>query len=211
MYSIRRMAEKIIARLSSRMLVLVLALTVITASAAGGTLAWLYSDSRMVSNTFTVGDINISIQETDTGADNDADPNTNLYEMGVGTDIAKDPTVSVYAHSSDCWLYVQLDESENFAEFMEYAMADGWLVVADAPGVYCRPVNSSMEDQLFPVLKDNVVHMKADVTLEKLAELQNAADYPTLSITAFAVQRDSGVKDISTPDSAWQVMLASAE
>lgn len=211
MYSIRRMAEKIIAGMSSKMLVLVLALTMITASAAGGTLAWLYSGSRMVSNTFTVGDVNISIQETDTGADDDADPNTNLYEMGVGTDIAKDPTVTVQAYSSDCWLYVQLNESENFAEFMEYAMADGWQGVTDAEGVYCRPVDSSAEDQSFTVLKDNVVHMKADVTLEKLAELQNAADYPTLSITAFAVQRDSGVKDISTPDSAWQVMLASAE
>ena len=129
----------------------------------------------------------------------------------MGTDSAKDPTVTVQAYSSDCWLYVQLNESENFAEFMEYAMADGWQAVTDAEGVYCRPVDSSAEDQSFAVLKDNVVHMKADVTLEKLAELQNAADYPTLSITAFAVQRDSGVKDISTPDSAWQVMLASAE
>lgn len=211
MYRIKRMAEKIASGMSGRMAALVLALTMIAASAAGGTLAWMYSGEHAVKNTFTVGSIAITLQETDTALDADGNVNTNLYEMGVGTDIAKDPTVTVLAGSADCWLYVQLSESENFAAFMEYAMAEGWQPLADAPGVYWQSVNGSAEDQLFPVLEGNVVHMKAEVTLDTLATLEDPADYPTLTFKAWAVQRAANVQDVSTAESAWQVLQADAQ
>jgi len=210
-YRIKRMADKMAQGMSSKMITLILALTMIVTGAAGGTLAWLYSGEHAVKNTFTVGNIAISLQETDTGLDADDDVTTNLYEMGVGTDIAKDPTVTVLAGSADGWLYIQLSESENFAAFMEYAMAEGWQPLADAPGVYWQSVNGSAEDQLFPVLEGNVVRMKAEVTLDTLATLEDPADYPTLTFKAWAVQRAANVQDVSTAESAWQVLQADAQ
>lgn len=211
MYRIKRMAEKIASGMSGKAIALILALTMIVSGAAGGTLAWLYSGQRAVSNTFTVGSIDITLQETDTALDADGDVNTNLYEMGVGTAIAKDPTVTVLGGSADCWLYVQISESANFGAFMEYAMAEGWQPLAEAPGVYWRSVQSSAEDQLFPVLEGNAVHMKAEVTLETLATLQDAADYPTMAIKAWAVQCAANVADVSTAESAWQVLQADVQ
>lgn len=206
MYGWKRMIDKLKKCLGNKkVLTLLMALTMILASASGGTLAWLESRTPAVVNTFTYGMIDISLAETDTGKDGDNNPDTNLYEMGLGQAIAKDPHVTVEAGSADCWLFVRVDESANFADFMEYDMADGWQALAEGDGVYYRMVDSAQLPQDFPVLKDDVVNMKATATLQQLAAL-TSADYPTLTITAYAVQRDSSISEISTPANAWQIM-----
>lgn len=211
MYGWKRMIDKLSKSIGSKkMLTLLVALTMILASASGGTLAWLESRTPTVVNTFTYGMIDISLAETDTGKDGDDNPNTNLYEMGLGQAIAKDPTVTVEAGSEDCWLFVKVDESANFADFMEYDMADGWQALAQGDGVYYRKVDSAQLPQDFPVLKDHVVNMKETTTLQQLAAL-TSADYPTLTITAYAVQRDSSITEISTPVNAWQIMQLQLE
>lgn len=203
MYSLKRMCDKL-AGLGSKGMLLTLALVVAIAGTAGGTAALLHG-ARQVTNTFTYGDIVIALEETDTELDEDDDPNTNLYEMEPGKTIQKDPFVTVKANSMNCWLYLQIDESVNFADFMTYAVADGWLPVEGETNIFFRAVDSSAEDQLFPVLLNDQVDVKDTVTLNMLASLTDA-DYPTLTFTACAVQRDSSITETADPVSAWTLL-----
>lgn len=204
MYSLKRMVAKLAGGVSTKTLTIILALTMALASAATGTLAWMYATAPQVKNTFTYGQLDITLTETDTGLDDDGNPDTNQYQMDVGAAIHKDPTITVAGGSVDGWLFVQLTESVNFADFMAYTMADGWLPLPEVDGLYYRPFDASADEQIFPVIKDDLVQMNPSVTLADLAALSSDA-YPTLTVTAYAVQRSDGVGTTS-PSAAWQIM-----
>ena len=154
------------------------ALTLVLCCAIGGTLAWLTDRTDPVTNTFTIGDINITLEETPAE-----------YKMVPGNEISKDPTVTVKGGSEACWLFVLVEKSENFDEFLTYEMADCWTALEGAEGLYWRKVEASGADQAFAVLKDNKVTVPDTVTKEMLT----AEDFvsPTLTFTAYAVQQDN--------------------
>ena len=204
MYSLKRVCDKLLGGISKKMLVILLALTVTMVTAAGGTLAFLYG-TQNVKNTFTYGDIRIDLEETDTGLDPDQNPDTNQYPMLPGQPIHKDPKVTVYAGSLDCWLFVELTESWNFADYLSYTVADGWEPLEGVPGVFCRAVDASSESQTFPVIKDDLIYMKESVTLGQLATLTDA-DYPTLTIKAYAIQRSAAIEETATAQAAWALL-----
>lgn len=204
MYSLKRVCDKLLGGISKKMLVILLALTVTMVTAAGGTLAFLYG-TQNVKNTFTYGDIQIDLEETDTGLDPDQNPDTNQYPMLPGQPIHKDPKVTVYAGSLDCWLFVELTESWNFADYLSYTVADGWEPLEGVPGVFCRAVDASSESQTFPVIKDDLIYMKESVTLGQLATLTDA-DYPTLTIKAYAIQRSAAIEETATAQAAWALL-----
>lgn len=183
-------------RRNTRMLLmLALAIVITLACAVGGTLAWLVSASDPVVNTFTYGDINITLTETDT-ADGDNDANTNKYKMMPGEPITKDPKVTVIKGSEACWLFVKLDKSTNFDAFMTYTMEEGWVQLKDeneavVEGVFFRAVSAEEAagaDKEFVVIKENKVSVNSEVTKEDLNALTDAT-YPSLTITAYAVQQ----------------------
>ena len=168
------------------MFVLVLSFTI------GGTLAWLTDTTGPVTNTFTYGDINITLAET-----------TTAYKMVPGNSISKDPSVTVRGGSEACWLFVKVEESANFRNFMTYTIASGWTPLTGVNGVYYREVNAVTEDTKFNVLGGNQVQVSDTVTKEALNAL-NEDDYPTLTFTAYAVQRDN----IETAAEAWKIAAA---
>ena len=204
MYSLKRVCDKLLGGISKRTLVIILALTVTMVTAAGGTLAFLYG-TQNVKNTFTYGDIQIDLEETDTGLDPDQNPDTNQYPMLPGQPIHKDPKVTVYAGSLDSWLFVELTESWNFADYLAYTVADGWEPLEGVPGVFCRAVDAMGESQTFPVIKDDLIYMKESVTLGQLATLTDA-DYPTLTIKAYAIQRSAAIEETATAQAAWALL-----
>ncbi len=190
----------------AKLFVMLLSLTLVLCAIIGGTAAWLITNTDPVVNTFTYGDINIDLTETDTNKDGDGDPNTNLYPMLPGNAIAKDPKVTVFANSEDSWLFVKLEKSVNFDDFMTYEIADGWTALDGVDGVYYRTVDKAETDVEFNVLKpdadNNTVYVKDTVTKEMLNALDanGASNYPKLTVTAYAVQRDS---NINTAVDAW--------
>ncbi|MBE6862235.1 MAG: hypothetical protein E7497_04975 [Ruminococcus sp.] len=190
-------------RFGVKALVLTGALTLALSGAIGGTIAWLISEET-VTNTFTYGDINITLTETDTD-DGDDDPSTNTYDMVPGNSITKDPKVTVEADSEDCWLFVKLDESENFEDFMTYSIADGWTALENNEGVYYRIIDGSDTVQEFSVIANDTVTVLDTVTKEMLNALDadGAENYPTLTVTAYAVQRDAEIDAIDTVEEAW--------
>lgn len=166
----------------------IVAVILVLCCAIGGTLAWLTDKTDPVVNTFTVGDINIELTESE---------NLNL-KMVPGNTITKDPKVTVKANSEACWLFVKVEESANFDSFMTYDMADGWTELPGVAGVYYREVAATTAATDFSVLKGDSVSVKDTVTKADLNALtQNT--FPTLTFTAYAVQKDN-VADAAT---AW--------
>jgi hypothetical protein len=166
----------------------VVAVLLITAS-VGAVVALLISASNPVVNTFTIGDINISLKET-TGE---------KYTMTPGVKVAKDPTVTVWANSEKCWLFIKVEKENNFDAFCTYEIADGWNTLAGDPNVLYRLVEKSAADQAFPVLKNNCISIKDSLTEEQLNAVRVN---PKLNFTAYAVQSD-GVTSI---EEAWRAL-----
>lgn len=191
-----------------KVLALVLAVVLVLGAVIGTTVAWLITNTTPVVNTFTYGDINITLEETDTNLDEDNDEKTNEYQMVPGKEIDKDPKVTVLKNSEDCWLFVKVEKSSNFDEFMTYEMAEGWteLDAANYPGIYYREVAKSDSDAQFAVLKDNKVTVKEDVTKDMFNKLDADADnkiYPQLKVTAYAVQKAG----VASAADAWNLVV----
>jgi predicted ribosomally synthesized peptide with SipW-like signal peptide len=180
---------------SSRTFIAMLALVLVIGCAVGGTVAWLTAKTDAVVNTFTYGDINITLGET-TGSD---------YKIIPGVDIAKDPKVTVKKDSEACWLFVKVEE-ENWPTFTEsdgtrkvkYGIADGWTALTGETGVYYREVGAVTADTSFDVLAGNVVTVSEELTKAEVNSI-TAENQPKLTFTAYAVQKDG----IADADTAW--------
>lgn len=170
---------------------------IILGAAAGGTLAWMVVRSNPVENTFTTDGVNITLTESDTG-DGDGNAATNTYAMTPGADISKDPKISVDAYSMPCYLFVQLQKSENVDDFITYAMAPGWQALDGADNVYYCLAPRAGAIQEFPVFENNQVHVREDVTHEMLRGLTEG-NYPVITVVAYAVQSEG----IPTVQDAW--------
>ena len=188
-----------------RAVIIVIAVALILVSVVGVTMAYLTSETDPVTNTFTYGDINITLAETENDLDADGDKLTNTYKMFPGKDIEKDPKVTVCAGSEDNWLFVKLEKSDNFDEFMTYELEDEWTALENNEGVYYMEVSYDELDQEFGVLKGDKVSVKAEVTKQQLNALDENGTYPTLTITAFAVQRDAEIGAVDTAVEAWAI------
>lgn len=178
--------------MKKKSLALVLALAMIVVCVVGGTLAWLTADTKPVKNTFTYGDIDITLAETKTD-----------FKMIPGYTIAKDPTVTVVKDSEDCYLFVKVEKSSNFDSFMTYTMATGWTALTGVDGVYYRVVNASTTDQAFSVLAGDQVTVKDTVTKADMNSIKTDADRPTLTFTAYACQYNSTNGTPFSPADAW--------
>lgn len=148
-------------------------------------------------NTFTITRLEVTVAETPTD-DGDSNPNTNTYTMLPGAIITKDPIVTLTANSEDAWLFVKLEKSANFDQFLSFAIVDGWTALNGADGVYYRTTQKSDTEQTFGVIKENKVTVKPEVTAAMLNALTDATR-PTLAVTAYAVQKQS----IGTALEAW--------
>ena len=162
----------------------VTALLLVLCFAIGGTLAWLVDKSDAVVNTFTYGDINIDLSET-TG---------NEYKMIPGNDITKDPKVTVEANSEACWLFVKVEKSATYDSYLaDYTIADGWTALDGVDGVYYREVNAdtAKAGTSYQVLKGDTVTVLDSVKKSDMEAIKNGTvDEPTLTFTAYAVQKD---------------------
>lgn len=204
--------KKSLMRFGSKSVLLIGALALIFVCTAGSTLAWMFDKTSPITNTFVVGDISITLTESDT--DGDGDDKTNSYSFEASAEgedlaIAKDAVVTVEKGSEDCWVFVKVEESDNFKDYLEYSMAkypdaDGWkqLKATDLPKgttVWYLKAQDISENKTFDILKDRSVYAKGTVSQEELDSLEEK-DYPTLVFSAYAIQMDQ----VSTPEEAWE-------
>ena len=178
--------------LSGKLVVAMLAVTLLIGCAIGGTVAWLTAKTDPVVNTFTYGDINIELTETK--------PENKQAKIIPGVNIEKDPKVTVKANSEACWLFVKVEEAGTFVtDKVTYSIDTGWTKltgVTVVDNVYYREVGAVTADTDFAVLKDNKVTGSHNLTKEDIQNITN----PTLTFTAYAVQKDG----IDTVEAAWE-------
>ena len=177
--------------MKKKSLALLLAIAIVVVGAVAGTVAWLTDQTPSVTNTFTTSDINIELKET-----------KNNFQMIPGWNIEKDPKVTVKTGSEACYLFVKLEKSENFNQYMTYDMAKGWTELQGYAGVYYREVAAATADTAFEVLKDNQVTVKGTVTKAQMNDL-TADTYPTLTVTAYASQLYKNNTQTFTAAEAW--------
>ena len=173
-------------------LAMVLALVLLAVCAVSGTLAWLTAKSDTATNTFTTSDIKVELKET-TGTE---------YKMIPGYTISKNPKAKVLTGSEECYLFVKLDKSTNFDDYMTYKMADGWEPVSGETNVYFRKVLPANIGTAYSVLNNNQVTVKGEVTKAMMDGLTKET-LPKLTVTAYASQlyKSAGVE--FTAAEAW--------
>ncbi len=183
--------------MKKRTLALLAALVLCVTGVVGGTLAWLTAKSGPVVNTFSPSDINIKLEETPT-------PNQ-TYKMIPGWTITKDPKVTVETGSEPCWLFVKLEESENFKDYMTFTVDESWTQGngVDIPAnVWYREIDTAGKMGVpYSVLKDNQVAVKDTVTKDDMEVIEQ--NNPTLTVTAYASQLYKNNTEKFSPAEAW--------
>lgn len=130
--------------MKNKKVAVMLACALTVGCAIGGSLAWLTDQTGNVTNTFTVGDINIDLKEHDYVP---SDKTLNKEEIvSVNTDyvfvpgdtLPKDPFVTVKADSEDCYLFVKVSGINNTHEDLSGRIIN-WTVLP-------RLVNTTKQD-----------------------------------------------------------------
>ena len=187
----------------TKSIILTAIVVLVLVSIVGPTIAWLTSKTSFLNNTFTYGDIQISIVESSTD-DGDEDINTNNYVMMPGVDIQKDTKVLVAQNSEDCWLFIKLIKENNFDEYMTYSLEDNWTELEGYEDIYYTKVDKKNSEQSFNIMKGNIITVKPELTYSDIKHMtQNS--YPTLEIKAYAVQRNEKMDAINDPIKAWKL------
>ena len=132
-------AKKIVAAL--------LAVVLLIGIGVGGTLAWLKAATGPVTNTFTVGDIDIELKEHKLQANGTLDSNTEVtsegtYKIVPGDEQPKDPFVRFTKDSEPCWLFVKVEEKNNTVDGKNYVTysvdTSKWTALTGVTGVYYK-------------------------------------------------------------------------
>lgn len=173
-----------------------------------GTMAYLTSTDS-VTNTFTVGNVAITLDETDVDnstADADRDK-ANAYNLLPGHKYTKDPIIHVAANSEDCYLFVKVEDEIAAIEDAETVATQmsklGWTAVDGVANVYVysSAIIKKASAQDVPVFKDFTI--RGDVSNTTLAGYKGK----TIKVTAYAVQKD-GFEN-KTAAEIWNTVFAS--
>lgn len=183
-----------------------LALVMVAGISVAGTLAFLTDDTDLVKNTFTVGNVNITLDEANVdkkdaeGVDNSsvARDTANTYKLIPGSTYAKDPIVHVTKDSEPCWVIVDVNNGLGDAEaavtedslgtIADQITANGWTKKGD---YYYMEVNQEDLDEvedgktldLTVFTKFAIKGDLEDATYEDLADAE-------ITIKAFAIQSE---------------------
>lgn len=164
-----------------------------------GTIAYLTS-TQTVTNTFTVGDVTITMTETDVDGSTSGQAGTgrdvaNTYKLIPGKTYTKDPVIYVGADSESCYLFVKITNGMAAIETDEEAKTvigqmkeKGWVAFNAAEGVYYKTtaVNAGAEVSVF-----DTVTVSGTVNNTTLATY----DASELKVVAYAIQAEGLTAD----------------
>ncbi|MDD6871339.1 MAG: hypothetical protein PUD68_00680 [Clostridiales bacterium] len=186
-------------RSAMRRMLFTLALVLVVAVASvGGTIAWLTATTAPVTNTFTVGNINIELKET-LKPDGTALAANEKWEAKLipGTEYFKNPKVTVKGGSEDCWLFVKVTEPALTGVLTYNLKTEGWTKgTGDGENgngvptdVYYREVPYSATDTSFELLTNNKVSIANTVTKDQIDTLDKTKKYE-MTFQAYAIQKE---------------------
>lgn len=187
---------------TSKALLLSLCAVLLVTASVLGTVAWL-TDQAEVTNTFTVGNVGISLDEAKVNEDGEKLENAervqeNEYKLMPGRTYTKDPTIHVDPNSEDCYLFVKIENGIVGIETDTY----GKTVAEQMSNKHWAPIIDGEEDgeETIYVYYQNgkpvVVSAEDDVTIfENFTigeDVNNLASYAdsNIKVTAYAIQAD---------------------
>ena len=197
----------------NKALLLTFGAVLLVAASVLGTLAYLTSTDKVV-NTFTVGNVKITLDEADVKTDGTYKENqetrveANEYHLLPGHSYIKDPTVHVDAASEDCYVFVKVEngisayeaatstEEGGYKNIADQITANGWVALKYVTGVYYKEYTKSESGANLVVFEKF-----------KIADEANKVDGWTginpnttkIEVTAYAVQKDG----FETASVAW--------
>ncbi len=194
---------------STKALLLSLCAIALVAASVMGTLAYLTSEAEVI-NTFTVGNVAITMDETN--VDTNGVPLTgaqagrgtaNTYKLIPGQSYTKDPVVHVSAGSEDCWLFVKVENEltaiEDSTNTISAQMtANGWAQIG-AANVYAY---SSKQSELADIAVFESFKVAGTVDNTTLATYADK----TVVVTAYAVQAEG----FDTAAAAWNATFGAS-
>lgn len=184
--------------MKKKTLALLLALVLVFGAAVGGTIAYLTDTTDPVTNTFTVGKVDITLTETfNTDTDGDRTNDAWKAQLIPGTTYAKDPVVTVTNDSEDCWLFVKFEEKNSPKTYLDYTSnltaENGWTQ-GDGPiipaNVWYRAVDKAATDTSFQLLAGDNIYPTGCISVKDTVTNQNmnTAANAQLVYTAYACQ-----------------------
>ena len=197
-----------------QVITIAVSLMLVAAIAIGGTVAWLVDTTESVTNTFTFGDIDITLKETkatdSTVLDADNQEQKNEYANLVpGKKVPKNPTVTFLKDSVACYVFIKVKKSANFNDFFTATIDTSiWKTLPNENNVYYCVVNEAeaKSGKELKVLKDDQVTVNSNVTKAMINSLTDAT-YPTITFTAYAIQSEN-LGDTANETTAWDLLNA---
>ena len=197
---------------TSKVAVILLVLVLLLGCTVGGTLAWLYSTSTTVTNTFVAGDIGtLKIEETDPDK---------TYVIIPGVEITKDPKITYTLAANNnvsAYIFVKVeggnwsydaDKKTYSCEGLSWSVdTDNWTQVENMNNVFYYSGNQATDGKVtvalsnIPFIADNTITV-AD-TITKGQDMTDAVNAATgLKFTAYAIQSDG----FSSITDAWNAV-----
>lgn len=188
-----------------KVLVTVLCAVMLVVGSVLGTMAYLTSQSE-VNNTFTVGAVNITLDETavdDNGValQGEARRTANTYKLMPGHEYIKDPIVHVTPGSELSWIFVKVDNGiaaiEDLTTIHDQMLANSNWAVIDATNhiyAYKEAVAGGANVPVFAKFK-----VKTDANVA-------AYDGKAIKVIAYAVQKDG----FDTAQAAWSATFGAS-
>ena len=199
-------------------LLLSLCAVLLVVASVMGTMAYLTSTPDAVVNTFTVGKVEISLDEakvteygelvyTDEGKTTLADRvKENKYLLVPGEEYVKDPIVYVEANSEDSWVFVKVENGianfeaatveGGYQKIAKQIADNGWSQLTvdgkEVAGVYYKKYDKNPAKVQYPVF--------GEFTIADDAKWENGAT-ATVKVTAYAIQQ-AGL----TVEEAWAIV-----
>ncbi len=192
-------------RAKSKILATALAAALLVTGTVFGTMAYL-TDQDTVTNTMTVGNIDITLDEAKTDVDGTpvegaARVQENTYKLVPGHKYTKDPTVHVEADSEDSYVFVTVTneiadieaaKTDAYAPILKQITDNGWKKLTGYD-VYYQEYTSPAEETDLKVF-DNF-KINGEVENAELAEYAGK----TIVVNAYAVQQDG----FGSAEAAW--------
>ena len=185
--------------MKKKILAACLVVCLLATAVIGTTLAY-FTDTKTVTNTFSSGNVTITLDEAPVGPDGQATTGnrvtTNDYKLYPGKEYDKDPTITVAAGSEDCYLFVRVVngladlEAAGDTTIAKQMENNGWTLVDGETNVY-------MQSGIYSAEARAVVF--GTFTIDTAETATTLADAENVVITAYAVQAEGFL----TAQAAW--------
>ena len=178
---------------AKKILALLLCAVLLVGATVAGTVAYLTSQD-VVTNTFTVGQVAITLDEEDvdnsTEGENDRDK-ANKYHLMPGTTYTKDPTVHVKNDSEPSYIFVeivnQLKDIVDATTIEDQIIANGWTALTEGGNVYYK--TWSKAEDATGEYTDLVVFQNFKIKNDVSNTTLNSYENKTITVTAYAIQQ----------------------